>query len=98
VRRNEWFYGLMLAGMAGMIIGRVWRNGSEKVQVLGVNDDRKKWEEMVARYPDYRDGYVQLAINSLQLGDKQVAKKWMEKVMEIDPNYELSPILLEAVR
>jgi len=44
------------------------------------------WKEVVEKYPDYKDGYFQLAIVSYQLGDTDRAKGAIGKVLEIDPN------------
>lgn len=46
------------------------------------------WEKIVKLYPNYRDGWLQLAVRYNQVGDKEKALNALEKAREIDPNNE----------
>lgn len=47
-----------------------------------------KWEEIINKYKDYRDGYFQLAILEYQLKDFNKAKFYLNKSLALDPNFE----------
>lgn len=57
------------------------------------------WKSVVEKRKDYRDGYFQLSVLSYQIGKKDEAKVYLEKVMQIDPNFkegrELEKILIK---
>ena len=44
-----------------------------QIQVLGATSDNSYWEELVKKYPTYRDAWIEL--------------NRMDKVEEIDPNF-----------
>lgn len=46
-----------------------------QIQVLGAKTDSNFWQEFVIKHPTYRDGWVEL--------------NRMDKVKEIDPNFQL---------
>jgi|SRR5579872_4436978 len=46
------------------------------------------WDSIAAQYPGYRDAYFQAAILAYRLGDKTDENAYLEKALEIDPNYE----------
>ena len=48
------------------------------------------WEEIIAEKPNYRDGYLQLAYLHYKLYEDNKAKEYLEKAIELDPNYELT--------
>ena len=76
------------------------------VQVLGVKTtdfgklEREKiyWEQIIAQSPSYRDAYLQLSVISYQLGNSEEVKQWMNKMYEIDPNFEVSPTLMPLLQ
>lgn len=45
------------------------------------------WQEVVKEKPDYRDAYFELALLSYRLKRITEAKMYLEKVLELDPNY-----------
>jgi len=49
--------------------------------------DVHKWEEVIVLYPDYRDAYFKLATLEYQLGDKEKAKQYIGKAIQLDPNF-----------
>ena len=48
-------------------------NKKSVVKVLGVEDDKSFWQDMVTKNPTYRDGWIELGR--------------LDKIREIDPNY-----------
>lgn len=48
------------------------------------------WEEIVAEKPGYRDGYLQLAYLHYKIYENEKAKEYLEKAIELDPNYKLA--------
>lgn len=57
---------------------------TEREQVL---KDINKWEKVVQKYKDYKDGYLQLAILEYKMGDLNKAKTYLNNALNIDPNY-----------
>lgn len=47
------------------------------------------WEQVVSIHKDYRDGYFKLALLAQQVGDKKRAKEYVEKSLELDPDFTL---------
>lgn len=47
-----------------------------------------KWEQLTQERPNYRDGWVQLAVLYYKNGEKQKALLALQKAQEIDPNNE----------
>ncbi len=45
------------------------------------------WQQVVTKYPDYRDGHFTLALLAYQLGEKSVARKELAAVLAIDPDF-----------
>jgi tetratricopeptide (TPR) repeat protein len=70
-------------------------SGEQRVEVLAAAVDRFQeagqvdWNEVVMKYPTYRDGYVQLMLADWKNGRVEEAKEWMRKVLEVDPNYQI---------
>ena len=48
----------------------------------------KFWKGVVAEYKDYRDAYFKLALLAYRLGDFKASKFYLEKALDIDPNFE----------
>ena len=46
------------------------------------------WEETLEKYPDYRDGYLQLAYLYYKIYQDEKAKENLTKALELDPNFE----------
>lgn len=53
------------------------------------------WESVISNYPNYRDAYVQMAILTFNAGDLQKANIYVQKAMELDPNYVFPPELIK---
>lgn len=46
------------------------------------------WEKIIEEKPDYRDAYLQLAYLHYKFYENEKAKEYLEKAIELDPNYE----------
>lgn len=46
------------------------------------------WEEIVGKYPNYRDGYLQLAWLYYKIYEDKKAKENLSKALELDPNFK----------
>lgn len=64
------------------------RNEYAKWQKAPIEAEIKQWEEVVAKTPTYRDGYLKLAVLYWKLREDNKAKEAIEKAKEIDPNYD----------
>lgn len=49
--------------------------------------DIQKWQKIIAAYPNYRDGYFQLALREYEVGDMALAQKYNQQALVIDPNF-----------
>lgn len=52
---------------------------------------------VVNQYPDYRDAYLELAILNWQTYRPFDTKKYLEKVLELDPNNEVAKTILSSL-
>lgn len=51
-------------------------------------DEKTYWEQVVAKHEGYRDAYFKLAVISYQLGEREQMHKYLDKALEIDPNFQ----------
>lgn len=47
-----------------------------------------EWEDIISEKPDYRDGYLQLALLHYKLYENEKAKEYLQKALELAPNFE----------
>ena len=47
-----------------------------------------QWEKIISLKPDYRDGYLQLAVYYYRLSEDKKALENLNKALEIDPNFQ----------
>lgn len=80
------------------------KNGQLVQQVLAAETDYQSsisvlqkqidyWQEVVITHPDYRDGYLLLALLNSEIGKKDAAQSWIKRIYVTDPNYVLNPDL-----
>jgi tetratricopeptide (TPR) repeat protein len=55
------------------------------------------WEQIVREYEGYRDAYFRIASLHYQLGEIQEAKKSLEKVLSLDPNFKEAKVLGDKI-
>lgn len=76
-----------ILGVATSTLAQLWQRKMES----NPEDIRKLieyWEKIVAEEPDYRDGYLHLALYYFKLGNKDKARENLDKALDLDPNYE----------
>ncbi len=77
-------------GIIGVDVKRNTQRLEEKMTAQhGVEQQKKKWEGIVSKYPNYRDGYFKAAQYEYQLGDKKKALANVQQALFIDPNFEI---------
>jgi tetratricopeptide (TPR) repeat protein len=57
-----------------------------------------QWEKVIYQQPDYRDGYLRLALYHFQLFENQKAQAYLQKALELDPNFEPTQELLQIIQ
>lgn len=77
------------------------------LQANGVAQDRQKleqevvyWKQIADTYSGYRDIYYRIATLQYKLGNKEESKKYLQKALELDPNFEEARVLgtkIEAI-
>lgn len=55
------------------------------------------WQDVARRYGDYRDAHFRIATLHYQLGEVIQAKKSLEKVLALDPNFEGARVLGDKI-
>ena len=56
-----------------------------------------RWEKILEKYPNYRDGYLQLAYLYYKLDKHEKAKENLKKALVLDLNYEKTKELKEII-
>ena len=46
------------------------------------------WQGVVDKYQDYRDGYYNIALLAYRLGEDSRAEEYIQKALELDPNFK----------
>lgn len=68
-------------------------NKQNQTKILGAEveaiNQKDFWANKVAQFPNYRDGFIQLAIKNWQLGATEEAKIIFARAREIDPNWQV---------
>lgn len=65
-----------------------WNREQRKEQEMhDLAAQKMQWESIVSAYPDYRDAYYTLAVIEYRLGDQGKAKTYVQKTLQIDPNF-----------
>lgn len=62
-----------------------------------VRDETTRLQEIMNQLPNYRDGYLRLAILNWKLYRPFVAQKYLQKALEIDPNNEMARKISETI-
>lgn len=56
------------------------------------------WQEIVKEKPDYRDAYLKLAVLNWQVYENEKARLFLQKALDLDPNYELGRKVEEIIQ
>lgn len=68
-----------------------------KAERLQLSKELAYWQGVVRQYGNYRDAYFKIATLQYQLGEVQQAKKSLEKVLALDPNFEKARVLGDKI-
>lgn len=96
IRVNRRFWVAFVSALALFGLGFAaaeWYIISNKKQTLdrerqAVLAEITAWENRASQYSGYRDAYFTLAVLYYQLHKREKAKENLEKVFQIDPNFE----------
>lgn len=85
-----WFFVLVLgvAATTKNVFDRVEERKRIQAERAAVEKQVTYWQDIVGKYHNYRDGYIQLAALEYQLGNNEKAKEYIKKALDIDPNFE----------
>ncbi len=78
----------------------------ESVQILSFTSrqrdaviaERAYWEDVIRRHEGYRDAYFKAGVLSYQLGARDKARLYVQKALEIDPEFEEARDFVKKVR
>ncbi len=92
-RRQFWLYAISTLAFLGFIIvcSHIYDlyQLSKKVQKTRLDYQKRlsQWEDITKEFPGFRDGYLQAAMISYQLGDIVKSKKYTQEAINVDPNF-----------
>lgn len=46
------------------------------------------WESVLAKHPDYPDALYKAAVSAVRLGEKEKAKEFIHRAIELDPTFQ----------
>lgn len=80
-------YNSQLSSVLGSSLSplKIWQKIQNEPQ--RIKEEIVFWEKMVKERPNYRDAYLQLVILNYQIYENQKAKEYLNKALEIDPNF-----------
>lgn len=84
---------LVVIGVAILIVGADLQKNIQNKQNLEkervkVVREIEYWEKTIEKYKNFRDAYFQLAVLNYRLGNFEKAKSFLQKTLELDPNFE----------
>ncbi|OGH21395.1 MAG: hypothetical protein A2958_01205 [Candidatus Levybacteria bacterium RIFCSPLOWO2_01_FULL_38_13] len=96
VKKNQ--RAILIGFVSTLIFGAVlvvavdsYRNYKENQKIsrerAKIENEITFWESSLINYPNYRDAYFKLALLNHQLKNFDKAEKYLEKTLQIDPNF-----------
>lgn len=84
---------LLVLAVAIVFLGlNLYKSINQKQEIdkerLKITKEVEFWKAVVAKYKDYRDAYFQLALLEYRLGNFKGSKFYLQKTLELDPNFE----------
>ena len=74
----------------GSTLGKTGRQIDEEINLkkrhLKIKEEINLWQERIETHPGFRDAYLKLAVLNWQIDENAETKKYLDKVLEIDPN------------
>ncbi|GEM_PF-1802716 len=93
---------LLLVLGIGIVGVDVYRTAKQKYYLeserMKLSKQVSYWKQVISKYQNYRDGYLQLALLEYQLGNSEQAKMYVNKALELDPNFEQGKELERILR
>jgi tetratricopeptide (TPR) repeat protein len=100
---------LVVSFSSGILLISILLQSTALIQNLeavhGMQQERGKviqeiqyWKQAAEKYKGYRDVYFRIAALEYKVGDMAESKKYMEKALELDPNFEAGRILGEKIK
>ncbi len=61
----------------------------DEIENIPIQEQKNRyfWEQIVMKYPNYRDGWIQLLYLSYNAGDLNKLKYYLAKINTLDPNF-----------
>ncbi len=99
-KQNPFYVKVILVSfISGFLLMAISMKGYQFVQVTEalqsaqsqrseLEAERKYWLDVSEKYSGYRDAYFKVALVSYQLGDVDLAKKYLIEAMALDPNFK----------
>jgi tetratricopeptide (TPR) repeat protein len=57
-----------------------------------------QWKKMADKYTGYRDIYYRIAFLEYSQGNLDEAKKYVQKALDVDPNFDAGRVLGEKIK
>lgn len=64
-----------------------------EAQRVSFEEELSYWESITSEYADYRDAYYRVASLQLRMGDAESARSYLQKALELDPNFTQGQVL-----
>lgn len=71
---------------------------SIEVERHNVSQEIQYWKQISQQYQGYRDVYFRIAALEYKRGEIAESKKYMDKALEVDPNFEAGRVLGEKIK
>ncbi|MBI2028636.1 MAG: hypothetical protein HYT07_03430 [Candidatus Levybacteria bacterium] len=101
-RKSLKYFTVFIFLMAIIFLGFDLRKNIQEKQRL--DSEREKilkelnfWKYFISKYDNYRDAYFQTSILEYKLGNKEIAKLYLEKGLKLDPNSEKGKSIKELL-
>ncbi len=64
----------------------------------GITSEIAHWKKIADQYTGYRDVYYKIAVLEYSQGNIAEAKKYIQKALEVDPNFDAGRVLGEKIK
>lgn len=92
---QAFWMGIILVGSAFllwqiMVFAQIYPKASQQTKERKLLTTKlSTWQNLSSKYPLYRDAHMKVAILAYRLGERELLKAELEKVLTIDPNFSL---------
>lgn len=95
------FSGLLLVSIvyqSSKLIHNIQAVQHMRVERGKINQEIAYWKQIANQYEGYRDVYFRIAALEYKVGNTTESKQYMEKALELDPNFEAGRVLGEKIK